>query len=196
MSVNFRCIGSDVTIYPQAKLVGTENFTLGSHIVIDDFVFIGSHRNLVIGNYVHIASHVSITGGGDCVLCDFCGIATGARLLSGSDDIHGGALVGPTVPPEFRSVIRGRVVVGAHALVFANVVVLPNVRIGEGAVAAAGAVVTHDLEPWTIYAGVPARRVGQRAPEGVLSNERELLARQNPALQRYRDESVLDRWPE
>jgi acetyltransferase-like isoleucine patch superfamily enzyme len=193
VDINFRSAGSDVKIHPQAKLIGPENIVFGSHIIIDDFVFIGAHRNLIIGNYVHISSHVSITGGGDCLLCDFCGISTGARLLSGSDEIHSGKLTGPTIPEEFRSVTRGRVVVGAHAVVFANAVVLPNIRIGEGAVAAAGAVVTRDLEPWTIYAGVPARRVGTRAPEGVLSAEQALIAGVPSPLVRYRDETALAR---
>jgi acetyltransferase-like isoleucine patch superfamily enzyme len=43
----------------------------------------------------------------------------------------------------------------------ANSVVLKSVRrIGRGAVVAAGAVVTHDVEDWAIIAGVPARRIG------------------------------------
>jgi acetyltransferase-like isoleucine patch superfamily enzyme len=76
-------------------------------------------------------------------------------------------------------------------MVFANAVVLPNIRIGEGAVAAAGAVVTRDLEPWTIYAGVPARQIGLRAQEGVLSAERALIACHPSPLLRYRDETAL-----
>ncbi len=191
MNNTFRRIGSDVRIYPQAKLIGLESITLGSHIIIDDFAFIGNHRNLVIGNYVHVASHVSITGGGDCLLCDFCGVGSGARLLSGTDEVHGGKLLGPTIPAEFRSVARGCVIVGAHAMVFANAVVLPNIRIGEGAVAAAGAVVTHDLEAWTIYAGVPARPVGRRESSSVLSTERALISRHPSPLVRYRDETAL-----
>jgi len=191
MGMTFRSVGSHVTIYPQAKLIAPENITLGSHIIIDDFVFIGRHRNLVIGNYVHIASHVSITGGGECLLCDFCGIASGARLLSGTDEIHSGELLGPTVPAEFRSVTRGRMIIGPHAMVFANAVVLPNVEIGEGAGVAAGSVVNHNLEPWPIYAGTPARRVRRRESDDILRTEQALLSQQPPLLRRYRDKCAL-----
>jgi acetyltransferase-like isoleucine patch superfamily enzyme len=42
-------------------------------------------------------------------------------------------------------------------------VVLPGVTIGNGAVVAAGAVVTRDVEPYTVVAGVPARFVRKRS---------------------------------
>ena len=44
----------------------------------------------------------------------------------------------------------------------ANAVVLPGVRIGRGAIIGAGAVVTHNVEPMAIVAGVPARQIGRR----------------------------------
>lgn len=43
-----------------------------------------------------------------------------------------------------------------------SAIVLGGVTIGRGAVVAAGAVVTRDLEPMGIYAGVPARKIGER----------------------------------
>ncbi|MDD3826514.1 MAG: acyltransferase [Anaerolineae bacterium] len=52
--------------------------------------------------------------------------------------------------------IGDRVFIGARALV------LPGITVGEGAVVAAGAVVTHDVPPFTIVAGVPARPIGER----------------------------------
>jgi maltose O-acetyltransferase len=41
-------------------------------------------------------------------------------------------------------------------------IVLPGVTVGEGAVVAAGAVVSRDVEPFTIVAGTPARPIAQR----------------------------------
>jgi len=58
----------------------------------------------------------------------------------------------------------GPVTVGDRAWIGFRAVILPGVSIGEGAVVAAGAVVTRDVAPWTIVAGSPARPIGQRPP--------------------------------
>ena len=56
----------------------------------------------------------------------------------------------------------GDVVIGDRAWIAYRAVVLPGVTIGEGAVVAAGAVVSEDVAPFTIVAGNPAREVGSR----------------------------------
>ena len=48
-------------------------------------------------------------------------------------------------------------------------IILPGVTIGEGAVAAAGAVVTKDVEPYTVVGGVPAQKIAER-PKGLNYN--------------------------
>ena len=54
------------------------------------------------------------------------------------------------------------IVVGAGAWLGTNAVVLPGVNIGEGAIVAAGAVVTKHVKPFSIVGGVPARVIGSR----------------------------------
>lgn len=61
--------------------------------------------------------------------------------------------------------VTGAVVVGRDAWLGFRCTVLPGVTIGEGAVVATGAVVTKDVAPYAIVAGVPARQVGTRACE-------------------------------
>lgn len=56
----------------------------------------------------------------------------------------------------------GPVTVGDRAWIGYRAIVMPGVSIGEGAVVAAGAVVTKDVEPYTIVAGVPAKPIGTR----------------------------------
>jgi sugar O-acyltransferase (sialic acid O-acetyltransferase NeuD family) len=60
--------------------------------------------------------------------------------------------------------LAGCVTVGRYATIYTGAVVLPRVRIGEGAVVAAGAVVTDDVPDHGCVAGVPARPVRRRAP--------------------------------
>ena len=52
--------------------------------------------------------------------------------------------------------------IGIYAWVCARATVQPGVLVGEGAVLALGSVATHDLQPWTIYGGIPARKIKVR----------------------------------
>lgn len=54
------------------------------------------------------------------------------------------------------------VVVGDYAWICSRATVLPGITIGEGAVVAAGAVVTKNVEPYAVVAGVPAKVIGHR----------------------------------
>ncbi|MCG0277457.1 MAG: acyltransferase [Thermanaeromonas sp.] len=62
------------------------------------------------------------------------------------------------LPREYR---LGEVEIGSWVLVGANATILPGVKIGDGAVVAAGAVVTRDVPSGALVAGVPARVVGR-----------------------------------
>lgn len=63
--------------------------------------------------------------------------------------------------PDFRAV-GAPVVIGNRVFIGARAIILPGVTLGEGAAVAAGAVVTTDVEPYAIVAGVPARVIGSR----------------------------------
>jgi acetyltransferase-like isoleucine patch superfamily enzyme len=66
------------------------------------------------------------------------------------------------LPREYR---LGRVEIGRDVLIGANATVLPGVRIGDGAVVAAGSVVTRDVPPGATVAGVPARVIRRAVAE-------------------------------
>lgn len=59
----------------------------------------------------------------------------------------------------------GAIIIGDRAWIAFRAIILPGVTIGEGAVVAAGAVVTRDVPPFAVVAGAPARVTGQRNPE-------------------------------
>jgi putative colanic acid biosynthesis acetyltransferase WcaF len=57
--------------------------------------------------------------------------------------------------------------IGAYSWICARASIAPGANVGEGAVLGLGSVATHDLEPWTVYAGVPAVKVKERVRHGV-----------------------------
>ena len=66
--------------------------------------------------------------------------------------------------PSF-SVKGGEVIIEDYVWISTRAIILPNVRIGKGAVVAAGAVVTKDIPPFTIVGGIPAKKIGERNKE-------------------------------
>ena len=159
----FAKFGSNIRIYPTARIAFPEEISLGSNIIIDDFVFISGRGGMAIGSHVHIASFASVTGGGPVEIGDFAGISSGVRALSGSDVFGGFNLTGPTVPSELRSEQRPGLSIGRHAVIGANSVVLPGIKIADGVAVGAQSLVTEDLPPWTICVGTPAKPIKERA---------------------------------
>jgi acetyltransferase-like isoleucine patch superfamily enzyme len=56
---------------------------------------------------------------------------------------------------------KREIIIEKNAWIGAGVIVLQGIKIGEGAIVAAGAVVTKDVAPYTIVAGVPAKKIGE-----------------------------------
>lgn len=160
--LTFDAIGDAVTLHPSCVFVRPERIALGSHVIVSEFTWIHGGRRTVIGSFVHLANHASIGGGGACIVEDFVGFSAGARVVTGTELVHGEGLTNPTIPAAFRAVRRSFVHLARHAFLGTNAVVHPGVTVGEGAVVGSGAVVTKDVEPWTINAGVPARPIGRR----------------------------------
>jgi galactoside O-acetyltransferase len=173
-SLGLRSVGEDVTIWPLAKVVSPATITIGDSVIVDDFVFLAGGSDTRIGSFVHIAAHSLIAGGGELVLDDFAGLSGGVRVYTGNEDYLGGCLTNPAVPAPWRVPIRGRVVLGRHAIVGANAVILPGVELGEGCVVGANSLVARSCEPWTIYAGSPAKPIKQRPRQRILELEAEL----------------------
>lgn len=61
-----------------------------------------------------------------------------------------------------KSSVPAPVVIGNDVWIGARVIILPGVQIGDGSVIGAGSVVTHDVEPYTIVAGNPAKLIKRR----------------------------------
>jgi acetyltransferase-like isoleucine patch superfamily enzyme len=96
----------------------------------------------------------------NCTVIDTCAVTIGARALVGPNvSFFAGAhpedpdLRAGTAGPEYGAPVE----VGDDAWIGGNVVVLPGVRIGRGAVVGAGSVVTKDVPDYWVAVGNPAR---------------------------------------
>jgi acetyltransferase-like isoleucine patch superfamily enzyme len=106
--------------------------SIGSGTVINQKCLIYTPSGLIIGNNVSISAE--------------------AALITGSHDIN---------DPEFRTYYQP-IVIDDYAWIGTRATILQGVTIGQGAVVMAGAVVTHDVEPFTVVGGVPARPITER----------------------------------
>ena len=170
----FARIGEDVSIWPLAKIIAPERIEIGDSVIIDDFVLLMAGERMQIGSFVHIAAFTSVMGGGRFLMEDFSVLSGGVRVYTATDDYTGGCLTGSAVPAPYRIVERSRVEIGRHAIVGASSVILPGVRIGEGAAVGANSLVTKDCQPWTIYVGSPARPLRSRRSDRILELEAQL----------------------
>lgn len=109
-------------------------------------------RGIAIGAGTVIGRRCLLDGRGGLTIGENVNISGYSILISGAhevDDADFGGWVAPTV-------------VGDRAWIGVRAVILGGISIGEGAVVAAGAVVTRDVEPFKVVAGVPARVIKER----------------------------------
>lgn len=129
---------------------------------IDSFCKLEGGNGIHIGRCVHISSYCHINvGGGFVWIGDYVGIASGARILGGSNQPDAPSM-SASAPADMQHVERAQTLIGHYAFVGAGATVMAGVTIGEGAVVGAGAVVTKSVPPWEIWAGVPAAKIGER----------------------------------
>jgi acetyltransferase-like isoleucine patch superfamily enzyme len=144
-------------VAPSARLFAEP----GRRIIVGPRSSIGAdaflHGPITLGEDVSINPRVSIDGGSAGVTIDSgTRIATGVAIYAFD---HGTAVGVPIRTQRVRS--RG-IRIGKDVWLGANAGITDGVHIGDGAVIAMGAVVTHDVPPGTLVGGVPARVIGER----------------------------------
>ena len=155
--------GEQVLISRKSSIYRPEAISLGHHVRIDDFCVLSGGEGIALGNYIHIGCFCVLYGGAGIVMGDCSGLSARVAVYSESDDFSGASVVGPWFPASMKpGYIRGRVEIGRYAQVGAASSIMPGVVIGEGAAVGAHALVRSSCEPWTIYGGVPAKRLKDR----------------------------------
>ena len=138
-------IGKYTTIHMRCRVFDPKNITIGNDTIIGDGAFLDGRDKLSIGDHVDIASEVMI--------------------YNSEHDIN---------DQQFKAGISP-VTIEDYVFVGPRAIILPGVKIGKGAIVAAGCVVTKDVPEYAIFAGVPGIGIGERKnknPEYILGRAR------------------------
>lgn len=125
-------MGQGSTIHMWANFFQPKNIEIGSDTVIGNNVFLDGRAPLIIGNHTDIAAEVLI--------------------YNSEHDISAEDFLAHEETVE----------IGDYVFIGPRAIILPGVKIGRGAVVAAGAVVTKSVPDFAIVGGVPAKEIGSR----------------------------------
>ena len=125
-------IGKGSTVHMGACFYDPKNIVIGQDTIIGEGAVLDGRDKLVIGDHVDIASEVMI--------------------YNAEHDVQ---------DPTFKA-IKAAVLIEDYVFIGPRAIILPGVRIKKGAVVGAGAVVTKDVEEFTIVGGVPAKPIKER----------------------------------
>lgn len=158
--LGLKSYGSNVLISKKCSIYSPEKMSVGDNVRIDDFCILSG--NIILGNNVHISAYCALYGAQGIEFKDDSGCSARTTIYSAMDDFSGDYLIGPMNPSETTNVTGGKVMVGRFVQLGAHCLVFPNVTIHEGSVIGALSLVTKDIPEWSIYVGVPARRLRDR----------------------------------
>src|SRR6185312_9175365 len=174
--MGFRHVGREVKLSDRASFHNAGALEIGDFSRIDDFcVLSAGKQGIKIGRNVHIAVYTSLVGAEQILLEDFCNLSSRVSVYSSNDDYSGAFMTNPTVASQFTGVTHAPVTIGRHAIIGSGSIVLPGVTIGEGAAVGALSLANRDCDAFVMYAGVPAKAIGQRRRD-LLQHERDFLA--------------------
>lgn len=118
--------------------------------IIRDQVSIGNNAVVMMGAVINIGAEI-----GDDTMIDMGTILGGRAIVGKHCHIGAGTVLAGVIEPASAKPVQ----IDDNVLIGANAVVLEGVHVGEVAVVAAGAIVTQDVKPHTVVAGVPARYI-------------------------------------
>ena len=154
------------------NVIAAPNISVGDYTYYDDPVDpTGFERNNVLFNYPEFGDRL--------IIGKFCQIASGVKFIMGPANhrlcsvttypfnVFGGVWSERTPPHMEQLPRKGDTIVGSDVWLGRESVVMPGVKIGDGAIIAAYSVVAGDVPPYTLYGGNPARFIKKRFDDAL-----------------------------
>lgn len=155
---DFRKLGKGVILEPGVLVFHPENIELGDNTYIGHYTILkGYYRNtLTIGAGTWIGQQCFFHSAGGLEIGRNVGIGPGVKIITSQ---HEETSNGPILHAPVK---LAKVTIGDDCDIGTGAIILPGVTIGQGVLVGAGAVVTKNLPPFSVAAGVPARIMRQR----------------------------------
>lgn len=156
---DFRQYGNGIVIENGVLVFHPGNISLADNVYIGHNTILKGYYlgEMAIGEGTWIGQGCFIHSAGSVYIGKAVGIGPGVHILT---SYHNGD---DTEVPVMHSPIEfGKVEIHDGADIGTGTIILPNVTIGEGAIIGAGSVVTRNVEPYTVYAGSPAKFLRKR----------------------------------
>jgi acetyltransferase-like isoleucine patch superfamily enzyme len=151
--------GCMVKRHVDIRLTDNAILELGERVIIDDFALIQLTKpapHLTIGSHSVIGRHNVIAVKGRTSIGEYTLLGPYCQI---NDQSHG--MSRDELIKNQKAIIKP-VTIGSDCWLGAGTRVLPGVTIGDGAILGTGSVVTHDVPPYQVWAGVPARYIRDR----------------------------------
>jgi galactoside O-acetyltransferase len=162
-ALGFASVGEDVRISDKVALYNCSCISLGNHVRIDDYCVLSAGKGgIEIHDYIHIAVYCSLIGEEKITISDFANLSSRVSIYSSNDDYTGMHMTNPMVPPAFTGVVHEDVFLGKHVIIGSGSVILPGAYLDMGSAVGSLSLVKGRCEQFKIYAGVPARPIGER----------------------------------
>lgn len=154
------------------NVVKAPNISIGDYTYYDDAADpTGFEQNNVLFNYPEFGDHL--------IIGKFCAIASGTKFIMGPANhrissvttypfhVFGGAWQENTPSHLDQLPRKGDTIIGNDVWIGRECVIMPGVKIGDGAIVAACSVVAKDIPPYTVFGGNPAKFLKYRFDEDL-----------------------------
>ena len=157
--IGLKDFGLNVRISRHARIYTPETISVGNAVRIDDFCILSGH--ITLGSHIHIGPWCGLFG--EITMGDFSGFSSRVSAYAKSDDYSGEYLTNPMVHSAYTRLDERPIHVGRHVIVGSGSVILPGAVLSEGCAVGALCLAKGHLEPFSIYAGAPARKIRPRS---------------------------------